>query len=49
LSITLFRTPTAEAMPTEARQESTLEEDAARVVYLAHPLGARFPRRMPGG
>ena len=44
MSITALATPNIEAW-----QESTLDEDSARVLDVAHPLGARFPRRLPGG
>ena len=44
MSITLLATSDIEAW-----QESTLGEDSARVLDVAHPVGARFPRRLSGG
>ena len=44
MSITLLATSDIEAW-----QESTPGEDSARVLDVAHPVGARFPRRLSGG
>ena len=42
MSITLLATSDIEAW-----QESTLGEDSARVIDVAHPVGARFPAVCP--
>jgi hypothetical protein len=44
MSITLLATSNIDAW-----QESTLGEDSAQVLDVTHPVGARFPRRLPGG
>jgi len=59
MSITFLAASTSEASTSEAstsgtpataaRRGSTLDEDASGVRYVAHPRGARFPRRTTGG